>query len=386
MSCIEKREVIQEYKDLLIDACNRLYKWPQFLEFGKDELTSGLLQSVLYSLKNIDEKLIKTFIKKITSECFNPGKDEKLSHIFDCESSTRLLEICLSAGNVKSFQRIYKEYFKGNMKYLCTTRSTHFSVLKLFEHCEVKETFEEIFEEVEVLFSDILQADCPGILASIANASKRLQTKQGAFVTSIIKALECDTSEEKQYQIVKCISTLKKQSELESLEKEDQTKLPVHLYGSLIVQAVLNFNKPIKLVNSLLSMSNEQLLNLINNAKGSHIIDAFMDSKFIGEKSREKLAKKLQGCWAQLAQDTYGSRCLEKIWVWAHQKQRMFIMEELAAAGETLRGSKSGLILSNKLNVSLFARNKKDWIDSQGKEEKVKALFADILQKPVGQS
>ncbi|KAK2579133.1 hypothetical protein KPH14_001303 [Odynerus spinipes] len=386
LASIKRQEVIQEYKDILIDACNRLYKWPQFLEFGKDELTSGLLQSVLYSLKDIDKKLTKNFIKKITSECFSPGEDEKLSHIFDCESSTRLLEVSLAVAKSKSFNHIYEQYFKGKMKYLCTTQGSNFSVQKLLDHCDTKETFEEIFEEVEVLFPDILRGGYTGILTSIANASKRLQTKQGAFVTAIIKTLECNTSEEKQYQIIKCISTLKKQSELESLKEEEQTKLPVHLHGSLIIQAVLNFNKPIKIVNSLLAMDNEQLLDLISNPKGSHIIDAFMDSKYIGEKSREKLARKLQGCWAQLAQSTHGSRCLDKIWVWARQKQRLFMMEELAAAGESLRGSKSGLIISNKLNVSLFARNKKDWTESQGKEEKVKALFADIIQKPVGQS
>ncbi|KAI4490922.1 hypothetical protein M0802_010596 [Mischocyttarus mexicanus] len=382
ISGIERRDVIQEYKDLLIDACNRLINWPQFLEFGKDELTSGLLQSILYSLNGIDKKLTKSFIKKITKDCFTSKEDRQLPDIFDRESSTRLLEACLAVAKSKSFDDIYKEYFKDNLKTLCTMQGTNFSIQKLLDHCESKEIFEEIFVEIETLLSNILQTGYTGILVSIANASKRLQTKQGAFVTMIIKALECDTSEDKQYQIVKCIATLKKQNELNSLEEKDQTELPVHLHGSLIVQAVLNFNKPIKLVNSLLAMNNEQLLNLISNQKGSHIIDAFMDSKYIGEKSREKLAKKLQGCWAQLAQSTYGSRCLDKIWLLSRQKQRMFIMEELAAAGEILRSSKSGKIIFNKLNVSLFIRNKKDWSESQGKEEKVKTLFADIIKKP----
>ncbi|KAL2740372.1 hypothetical protein V1478_000513 [Vespula squamosa] len=383
---IERREIIQEYKDFLIDACNRLYNWPQFLEFGKDELTSGLLQSILYSLKDIDKKLTKSFINKITKECFSTEEDGKLSNIFDCESSIRLLEACLAVAKSKSFDHIYEEYFKGNLTNLCTTQGTIFSIQKLLDHCESKETFEKIFEEIEALFSDILQANYTGILVSIANASKRLQTKQGAYVTMIIKMLGCDMSEEKQYQIIKCISTLKKQNELESLKEENQTELPINLHGSLIIQAVLNFNKPIKIVNSLLALNNEQLLNLISNSKGSHIVDAFMDSKYIGEKSREKLAKKLQGCWAQLAQSTHGSRCLDKIWIWSHQKQRMFIMEELAAAGEILRASKSGKIILNKLNVPLFVRNKKDWTELQGKEGKMKALFADIIKKPITQS
>lgn len=379
-----RRPVIQEYKDLLSATCNRLYKWPCFLEFGKDELTSGLLQSALYSLKDTFPTMVEEYVKKITNECFKLGEDGQLSNIFNTESSIRLLEACLSVGNPKSFNDIYERYFSGNLKQLSLTQNTNFSVQRLFDHCTVKEKFEQIFEEIHVHFSEILEKGFTGILVSVANACLRLQVKQGAFVTELLRTLHCEVNE-KQHLIVACVASLKTSDQLENLKekKEDDSKSLISLHGSLIIQAILNFNKPIKMVNSLLETDIEQAVRLFEDPKGSRIVDAYMDSKYIGEKSREKLGKKLKGYWSQLARSTHGSRCLDRIWRSAHMNQKTLIMEELAAAGESLRSTKSGQIMLNKLNVPLYARNKKDWMETLGKKEKTRALFANIIGNSV---
>lgn len=373
----ERRPVIQDYKDLLIQSCDRLQKWPQFYQFGQQEITSGLVQCILYSLKDIDQKLTKTIIKKIIKECFKTDEDKKLLNIFNTESSSRLLEACLMIAQPKTFTKLYNTYFAENLEHLCVTQNTNFSVQRLLDYCTTKELFEEIFDKVSEYFPKILKQGFTGILVSTGNACLRLQTKQGAFVNAMIKLLKCDTSTDDQTHLVWCIVTLKNSAQLKAIQNNTQ----LNLHGSLITQAILNFNKPIKIVNSLLEMNNEELLQLFSDPKGSRILDAFMDSKYIGEKSREKLYKKLQGIWAELAKSTHGSRCVDKMWIWARMNQKIFIMEELATAGKSLESTKSGKIISAKLNVPLFARNKKDWSESQGKEEKTKALFADIIGK-----
>lgn len=371
-----RRPVIQEYKDLLVQNCDRLQKWPQFHELGQNEVTSGLVQCILYSLKDVDQDLTSIIIKKITTECFK-SEDGELSNIFHAESSIRLLEGCLIAASPKCFKELYETFFANNLVNLCSTHSTNFSVQKLLDHCTSKEELEKIFDEVSECFPEILKRGFTGILASTGNACLRLQTKQGAFVNAIIKLLECGTSTQDQMQLVPCTVTLKTLTQLKVLPNDQQ--LPFNLHGSLIIQAMLRFNKPIRIVNSILEMNNEELLRLFGDPKGSRILDAFIDSKYIGEKSCDKLCKKLRGTWAELAKSTHGSRCLDKMWSWAHMKQKLIIMEELAAAGESLRLTKSGRIIYTKLNVPLFQRNKKDWSESQGKEEKTRALFADII-------
>lgn len=377
-SLTDRRPVIQDYKDQLIQSCDRLQKWPQFHQFGQQEITSGLVQCILYSLKDIDQNLTKAIIKKIIKECFKTEEDEKLSNIFNAESSSRILEACLMVAQPETFTKLYNIYFAEHLKHLCLTQNTNFSVQRLLDYCITKELFEEIFDKVSEYFPKILKQGFTGILVSTGNACLRLQTKQGAFVNAMIKLLKCDTSTENQTQLIWCIVTLKNSVQLKAMPNNSR---PLNLHGSLIIQAILNFNKPIKIANSLLEMNNEELLQLFSDPKGSRILDAFMDSKYIGEKSREKLCKKLQGIWVELAKSTHGSRCVDKMWIWARTNQKILIMEELAVAGKSLESTKSGKIISAKLNVPLFARNKKNWSESQGKEEKTKALFADIIGK-----
>ncbi|XP_011165699.2 nucleolar protein 9 [Solenopsis invicta] len=375
----KRRSVIEDYKNLLIESCNRLQKWPQFCQFGQDQMTSGLVQCILFSLQTIDSDLVKTIIKKIRTECFKTEKDNEIPSIFNSEYSIRILEACLMVAQPKTFKKLYKALFAKNLEHLCLTQSTNFSVQKLLDHCAVKELFEEIFDKVVEHFSKILELGFTGILVSTGNACLRLQTKQGPFVNAMIELVKDDASTENQMHFVQCIMTLKKPSQLKT--EANNSQLSLHLHGSLIIQTILKFNKPIKAVNSLLEMNNEELLQIFGDPKGSRILDAFMDSKYVGEKSREKMYKKLHGTWAELAKSTHGSRCVDKMWAWARMNQKTQIMEELAAAGQSLGSTKSGKIISAKLSVSLYARDKKEWSQLQGKEAKTKAMFADIIGK-----
>ncbi|XP_063975128.1 nucleolar protein 9 [Diachasmimorpha longicaudata] len=376
----QRREVIQSYTDLLTDAGNRLLRWPKFMEFGKEQLTSGLLQTYIVTLKDVDAKLTRSIIKKIISECFNENSEDSLSNIFDTESSLRLLETCLASADIKMYGKIFKMLFAGHLKELSLMKSANFTVQRLMDHCPTKEDFETIFTEISEYFSDILERQHTGVLSSLANACLRLQAKQGPFVSVVSKELHCDEPTERQLFLVPLASRLVTFEQLESARKQSRT-IPLHLHGSLILQAILQFNKPIKIVNSIFSIDGNELAALFSDPKGSRILDAFMDSKFVGEKSRDKLAKQLKGHWVTLACGTHGSRCLDKIWQYSKDNQKIHIMEELAAAGEAMNSTKTGRLISTKLNVSLFARNRKEWSEARGKEEKAKALFANIIGK-----
>ncbi|XP_001603653.2 nucleolar protein 9 [Nasonia vitripennis] len=376
-----RREVVDEYKDLLLTTCKRLSKLPQLAEFNQDDLTSGLMQSVLYSLKDIDSDLNSVIIKRIITECFTKNDENNISNVFNNECSMRLLEVCLAVSNPKDFTAIYERFFENRLRDLSLMKGANFCVQRLFEHCHTKENFETIFDEISEHLEAILKKGHTGIFASLAKGCNKLHAKQGPFINVISKLLHCDEPNDRQLQIVPLVATLKSYEDYQSLRNkgDTKTKVPLNLHGSLSIQAMLNFNKPIKIVNSLLGMCAEDLSELLEDPKGSRIMDAFMDSQFIGEKSRERLAKNLRGTWAKLACSTHGSRCLDKVWVWAKTAQRQIIMEELAEVGESLRSTNAGRVISAKLNVPLFARSKKDWSEAQGKDEKTKALFADII-------
>lgn len=377
-----RRIVNQDYIDLLKISGSRLINWPQFREFGKDNLTSGLLQALLCSVQDVDSKLNSKIIEKITSDCFTANTDDSLSDIFDKEYSLRLLETCLMVATPKRFKKLYTKYFQGNLKKLSLEKNTNYCVQKLLNYCVTKEEFEKIFDEISEFVLEIINKGFMGVLSSLANACLRLQSKQGPFVNAIGKSLGCDEPAERQKQIVPLISRLITYDQSTAAKKDDRYKnISLNLHGSLIIQAILQFNKPIKIVNSLLEMNGDELADLFSDPKGSRILDVFMDSKFIGEKSREKLTKSMKNHWSQLALGIHGSRSLDKFWEYSKQNQRFIIMDELSNAGQELKASKTGRIIYNKLNVSLYSRDKKLWAEAQGKDDKAKALFANIISK-----
>ena len=75
---------------------------------------------------------------------------------------------------------------------------------------------------------------------------------------------------------------------------EFSEETPVNLHGTLIAQEILHFNKPMKVVNSILASDSEKLCQILSDPRGCHITDAFMTSSTIGEKSHESLIKILQ--------------------------------------------------------------------------------------------
>lgn len=112
-----------------------------------------------------------------------------------------------------------------------------------------------------------------------------------------MQTFHCFDPESRQVKIVPLVArliTYEIATENQAEEAQKQQAFPVHYIGSQIVQTLLHFGKPIKIVKSLLEMDCSELRDLLCDPLGSHIMDAFINGEFVGEKSREKLVNKLQ--------------------------------------------------------------------------------------------
>ena len=111
---------------------------------------------------------------------------------------------------------------------------------------------------------------------------------------NLMEAFHCWQPESRQVKIVHLVSRLVTFEVAATGGQDGQPEFPIHYMGSQIVQTLLHFNKPIKLVQSLLETETAQLKDMACDPCGSFIIDAFVASEHVGEKSREKLIHKLQ--------------------------------------------------------------------------------------------
>merc|ERR1711892_1454928 len=85
----------------------------------------------------------------------------------------------------------------------------------------------------------------------------------------------------------------------------------VHLQGSLCLQQLLHFSKPIIVVRSMLGTSPPVLAALLSDPRGCHVTDTFMASTSVGEKSREALVRALREELAGIACSKHGSRSID---------------------------------------------------------------------------
>jgi len=209
--------------------------------------------------------------------------------VFKDAAAVRLLEAAIINASPKKFTQIYVKCFIDHLAVLSQHRLANFAVQKLLDCCKEKTEFEGMFSELEKHLEGILKSHNTGVILSLAQACRRHSTKQGSFQNILMRALHCLEPKERQGRLAPLTLSFATYE-----EQANSDKLTIHLHGSLILQALLNFNKPIQAVNSLLDMNTGDLKSVLTDQKGCYIMDAFMKSEFVGEKSRDRIINKLQ--------------------------------------------------------------------------------------------
>ncbi|ERL90018.1 nucleolar protein 9 [Dendroctonus ponderosae] len=361
---VKKEEVVvpEDYRAIVKQIGERLIVWPQFEEMCHSELTAGLFQVLLKALKKADSKLMKSYLQKLLTEIFlknQSGEEAKLPQGFLSSSMLVLLETALQVAEKKMFNQMCEQLFTGRMLQLASLRSTNFAVQKVIAQCSNKTQFDPLFDELADHFLEIIEKDNPAVLLAVCEACKRLSTKQGTFVRNMMKSLNCLEPEDRQQHFILCMCRLAPYDP--KSPKAGLLKEKLSLQGTLMLQLMLEFNKPIALVNSLLNMDAQVLKELFSHSMGSHIVDSYTKSAFIGERSREKLVWKMKDTYQELAVSKYGSRAFEAIWNVANIKGKLQIMQELLHKEQLWCNSQFGKIIASKVNLALFKRNKETW-------------------------
>ncbi|KAJ2938927.1 hypothetical protein O0L34_g17738 [Tuta absoluta] len=390
------KTVPEEFKELVTEFSNRLSSWPQFKDLPYQNITSGLLQVLLYAVKNVDKNLTRDLIRRLLDESFAPEgwvsnqvdeKDDKidvdipdadevkndvankrnLPPVFESESAVRLLEAALFVAKKKTYTQLYARCFINRLSQLAALPMLNYTVQRLVDNCQIKEELEPIFDELSEQFGAILVSGNTGVLVALAKACLRVQARQTQFVTKLEVALKCSEQSQQKYFSVCCLRLL-------PVDRIDVKKLDteyfIHVHGSVILQTILDFQRPAKAVQGLLELSTEQLMIILNDAKGCHVADALCKGQCVGVKARDKLVWRLKGYYQKLALSQYGSRAFEQIFQACSQEQRIKIMTELSDKSNLLNSTQYGRLIATKLDVATFKLSQKNWEEAWKKKNK----------------
>ncbi|XP_035794693.1 nucleolar protein 9-like [Anopheles albimanus] len=392
-----RRLAVPESWSKLLHSFNlHLLEWPQFADLPYGNLTSIVLQTLLQAIANNNDQFqLEQLCSKLHSDCFlaslvEPNNEEeeddakadavarrqdeemKLPQLFHCEGAVRLLEVCLSvASHEFRHEKLFAELFRDRLKALALSRACNFAVQKLIDHTTDKDTMETIFAELEGSFESILRRGHSGVVLALANACVRLSCQQGKFVKQLLEALHCGEAGSEKL-LTPVLYLLPANVTPGATPK-------IHIHGSLILQAILEFNKPIKFVTALLEMDAERLTEILRDPRGSFIANAFVRSRFVGEKSREKMVRHMEGQYGQLALSSHGSRVVELLYEAGNPAQRENIVRELSECSTQLTSKPWGIVLNKRLLIDTYKRDPARWKVAIKSDAKVERMFDKIV-------
>ncbi|XP_061514384.1 nucleolar protein 9 [Anopheles gambiae] len=382
--------VPEQWHKLLHEFNVQLMAWPQFADLIGMEQTATILQDLLRALASTDDAFqLEQLIAKLFKEAFYTKKVKKeekdngeatvkqeeksdLPKAFQSDSSIRLLEVCIVVAPAAFLKdKLFSKLFRGHVKQLALSRACNFAIQKLIDHTTDKDMMDMVFAELEDSMEDLLQTGHTGVVLALAKACARLACQQGKFVKNLLDALHC----------VEVAPTKMINAVLHLLPANvtPSTAPKIHLHGSLILQAILDFNKPIKFVTALLEMPNDRLAEILSEPAGSFVANAFVTGRFVGEKSREKLVRHLEGQYAQLTLSVHGSRVVEIMYEAGNPAQRENIVRELAEQCERLNGKPWSAKVNKRLLVDLYKRNPARWKVAIKNDAKVEKMFDKLV-------
>lgn len=383
-------------KQVLLNIAVRFTRLPDLIEIMSTECGSAVLQSLLSVLKHGDPDQCAAVVTHLIQHGLpgiekwyieNPDDAETpdLPPLFQDGPTTRLLEVMLTCCSSEQQKNIFQRYFKGKIKILVQHRMANFAVQRLLSSWIDKETFEEVFEEMSETLVSALSSQHQGVIHALASACQRLNTRQASCMKSLIDLLEC--SEPGKPQEIFALLVLRMLPFPEYRAKQDEGTLPsVSLQGALTLQELLNFSKPIKVVNSLLVINPEELQSMGCDPRGSHVVDAFVNSSSVSAKNKEKLVYRFKGYYTAMACSKHGSRVLEALWKVASMKAKTQVCNELIADELKLKDNLFGRIIFKNFQLNMFKRgDKSDWQQVIDQTEKKRKMFVDLLNEDKGE-
>ncbi|XP_064466921.1 nucleolar protein 9-like [Ornithodoros turicata] len=373
----ETYDVPEEFVVLLHQFVSAFMEDTDLASVMKSSMASPLLQTLLAIFHSKDKEALVSLLDYIGNFIFSGSSGESgFPPALSDTSASYVVEKLFKYGPPEYISKVWKEHLQGHLLKMAIHPVANFCAQRLLESVSTLDEFHNMYEELAPGFDSLMMCRNTTVLVCIAEACKRLSTYQSKFITKLQETLNCASPEERKHLLVPLT--------LYMMTYGDFERAGAHIgivhQGALIIQHTLHFQKPTKVVNSLLAMTAEELTALACCPKGSHVIDAFIMSPSVTVQQRGQFVSKMKGHFYDVATDKYGSLVIDNFWKMATLAQKVEVAEELSQKEHLLTASVYGSFVARKCAVYHFKHRRNEWTQVQTAKEKTAELFQDILE------
>ncbi|XP_027349858.1 pumilio homolog 23 [Abrus precatorius] len=342
-----------------------------------DQFSSLVFQTTLRVLAGNDEELLHVI--PILLGCKDKSNAEEdfiektavleLKNLFKEAKFSHLMEVVLEVSPKALFNELFTKVFRNSLFELSSHQHGNFVVQALISYASNPDLMELIWEELGPNMEDLLKMGRSGVAASLVAASERLHVNDHKCCQVLSEAV-CLAGESPKWIVPRLLFL----DNYFTCEDKSNWSWPsgakMHVMGSLILQTVFRFRSECILpyITSITSMEATHVLEAVRDARGSHVIEAFLCSSASGKQKR-RLVTKLHKHFGELALHSSGAFTIEKCFTASNLSLREAIVSEMLAVQSELSKTKQGSYLLRKLDVDGFAASADHWRSKQASKE-----------------
>uniref|UniRef100_A0A0R3S3A6 DUF2428 domain-containing protein n=1 Tax=Elaeophora elaphi TaxID=1147741 RepID=A0A0R3S3A6_9BILA len=340
------------------------------------ESVSLLLQDVVECDSVFRTGYLRRFIEaacKDPDSVLKQWKGKQASHLWD---------IIVQKADDDLHQILYHFVLEGRLFDLSLHMFANFPVQKYMLSVKSNELISNIFGELMGYFSDICDESKWRIIVALVQMArnrdevvivKKLQNyfkcrsriARSAFVPCVF-TLACRTSAE-----CKFLTLIGLEYQYTCSINFDRSVVVTgtfdivkgQLYGSLILQELLNYMHNKTIIMSMKSLADATILEMAQDKKGSFVLQALFESSTVSRTDKELIAKPLKLKWLEMITHNVSSHVFDVLWAndLYNIKEKEELMDALSKAViendlKTLR------LMCIKLNLRKFREQRKEWL------------------------
>ncbi|MCJ8745197.1 hypothetical protein PDJAM_G00127460 [Pangasius djambal] len=352
--------------------------------------TNPTASAVLQTLLTICHRKRPILVKKLnngimgylTSLSSAPGISPLLVFLKD-QSCSRLIQTVFQFSHKALLRDTYKNHLKNQLMPLALHPFANYTIQSLIAASVNYKVFLKVFDELAPGFEAILAAGHMGVIVQLVESCIDREERQADMLQRLLEAFHCSEPSTRHLSCLPLFLSLLTYEVYYNTEAAEgdavpQRPLSICYHGSRLVQALARFKDRSILMNSLHSLSTEELLSLGKEQTGSHALQALITLS--SDKGKGKILRKLEGLCTQLACSKYGSRLLEAVWSSATISQRQSIAEQLVPSESQLRSDQFARHVWAKFGLTHFQKRRGAWMELQTGQSKKRKMFSDILE------
>lgn len=370
----------EAFMDLLKQIAMGIAECDQLSDLISDSSSSHVIQILLLVLKKKNLPCFEKVKQILLSVIFSRRNHEGVPLALCDRSCSYLVEKIMELSDEHEQELLWMGISPCLLQLVLHPIGNHI-IQKFYSAVHSKQQFESMFDVTITHFEDILKNQHFGIWLSIAKSCNRLKTRQVQFLTKIMQVLKCPEPVEKNSTFVLLVLGLETYKEEQKMipVASQLSSLSINLFGSLILQEILKFSKPFKVVRSILSMTSEMLKFLACQQQGCHVLISFLESTSIARKDKEKLVQQLKPEIASIACNFTGNFTLCQMWPLLSLEQKTTFGKQLSSNKSVLLQNKCGATILKKFAIFHLEHNLEKWEEIQQSFEKKKQMLKEII-------